>query len=526
MNEPLSRQELLRRADALIDILRDDFADQDVEAARRLLGELRDRAEFGKLILLVEALSRVAPDHAKTRRLYAQALIDTGNATAAVDVLRALITTLPHDDPEVYEAMGLTGRAFKQIFVDFRVKGSPLARRALAQSLAAYREPYEADPKRYWHGVNLLALLDAARRRGMQVQMPYEPRALATQLLEQLKQVPEQDRDEWYLASVAEASLGTKDWNVIDDNLRKYVVAPGVKQFHLKSTLRQLTEVWELGESTRGTAILEILRARLLSLNECNVEIAAHEVNQQVADKSRFEAILGKDGAKTYEWWRTGMARANAVAAIRQKLADRVGTGFLVRAGDLGREPADELLVLTNFHVANSGGLRGGLPADQTEVVFEAVDPERKYDVTEIVWESPEEECDAALLRVTGLAPPLQPMKLAKGLPLRNQPARVYIIGHPGGRELSFSLQDNELIDHEGEKGGAPAIPGIVRVHYRAPTEGGSSGSPVFNASGWEVIALHHKGGLLGMPKLNGAEGTYGANEGIALASIIGRMKS
>jgi S1-C subfamily serine protease len=302
-------------------------------------------------------------------------------------------------------------------------------------------------------------------------------------------------------------------------------VASGVREFHLQSTLRQFTQVWELGESTRGKAILEILRARLLRLQQANVRIAAHEVNQNAADKSQYEAILGKEGAKTFEWWRTGMQRADAVAAIRQKLADRVGTGFLVRAGDLGREPQDELLVLTNFHVINRGGLRGALAAEQAEIVFEAVDPDRRYPVAEVLWESPEEECDAALLRVPGLGAPLQPMQLAKALPPRNQPARVYIIGHPGGRELSFSLQDNELIDHEGEEGGTPAIPGIVRVHYRAPTEGGSSGSPVFNASAWEVIALHHKGGMLGMPKLNGATGTYAANEGISLASIIDRMK-
>ncbi len=525
MNEPLSTEELRRRADELIDILRDEHTDQDREAAQNLIGELRDRVEFEKLLLLVEALSRVSPGHAKTRRLYAQALVDTGKATAAVDVLRALISTLPLDHPETYEAMGLTGRAFKQIYVDFRVKGSPLAQQALAQSVAAYRQPYESDPKRYWHGVNLLALLDHAHRRGMQSPAPYEPRALATQLLEQLKQVPEKDRDEWYLASVAEASLGTRDWPLIEENLKQYVVAPGVREFHLKSTLRQFTEVWELGESTRGKVVLEIVRARLLQSNNANVEIAAHEVNEKPADMSQYEAILGKEGMKTIEWWRTGMQRANSVAAIRQKEVDRVGTGFLVRAGDLGREPVDELLVLTNFHVANRDGLRGGLSAEQAEVVFEAVDPNRKYPVTEILWESPEEECDAALLRVEGLGPPLQPLKLAKGLPLRNQPARVYIIGHPGGRALSYSAQDNELIDHEGEKGGTPAIPGVVRVHYRAPTEGGSSGSPVFNASGWEVIALHHKGGMLGMPKLNGADGTYGANEGISVSSIIGRMK-
>jgi Trypsin-like peptidase domain len=88
------------------------------------------------------------------------------------------------------------------------------------------------------------------------------------------------------------------------------------------------------------------------------------------------------------------------------------------------------------------------------------------------------------------------------------------------GRDLAFSFQDNELLDHEGPPAGRPQIPGVCRVHYRAPTEGGSSGSPVFNARLWEVIALHHKGGKIGMPKLNGQEGSYAANEGISMLSV------
>ena len=83
-----------------------------------------------------------------------------------------------------------------------------------------------------------------------------------------------------------------------------------------------------------------------------------------------------------------------------------------------------------------------------------------------------------------------------------------------------FSFQYNELLDREGPTGGKPQIPGVCRVHYRAPTEGGSSGSPVFNARLWEVIALHHKGGKIGMPKLNGVPGEYAANEGVSLQSI------
>jgi hypothetical protein len=36
----------------------------------------------------------------------------------------------------------------------------------------------------------------------------------------------------------------------------------------------------------------------------------------------------------------------------------------------------------------------------------------------------------------------------------------------------------------------------------------------------WEVIALHHKRGKIGMPKLNGQNGTYAANEGVGIASM------
>ena len=49
---------------------------------------------------------------------------------------------------------------------------------------------------------------------------------------------------------------------------------------------------------------------------------------------------------------------------------------------------------------------------------------------------------------------------------------------------------------------------------------GGSSGSPVFDARQWEVVALHHKGGTMGMPRLNGKDGTYGANEGLGLLAM------
>jgi S1-C subfamily serine protease len=234
----------------------------------------------------------------------------------------------------------------------------------------------------------------------------------------------------------------------------------------------------------------------------------------------QLEAVLGLQGPQTYRWWKTGLDRALAVAAIRQRMGDRVGTGFLVRAGSLGLEPQGELLVLTNFHVVNEHGVSPGVRPEEAEVVFEALDANQVYAVEATIWSSPPDRHDASVLRLQSRVAGIEPLPVATALPIVEEATQVYVIGHPGGRDLAFSFQDNELLDHEGLPAGQPQIPGVCRVHYRAPTEGGSSGSPVFNARLWEVIALHHKGGKIGMPRLNGREGSYAANEGISMLSI------
>jgi V8-like Glu-specific endopeptidase len=60
-------------------------------------------------------------------------------------------------------------------------------------------------------------------------------------------------------------------------------------------------------------------------------------------------------------------------------------------------------------------------------------------------------------------------------------------------------------------------------VHYRTPTDPGSSGSPVFNVD-WEVIAVHH-GGSSETPRLRG-DGRYEANEGIALSAVRRKLNA
>ena len=101
-------------------------------------------------------------------------------------------------------------------------------------------------------------------------------------------------------------------------------------------------------------------------------------------------------------------------------------------------------------------------------------------------------------------------------------PGKVFVIGYPLGGELSISLLDNDLIDHENIRGRAPG-PEPRRIQYRAPTEPGSSGSPVFNSLTMELIGVHHRGGRL--ERLNGKPGRHAANQGMWIRPAINELR-
>lgn len=554
------------RAEALCKQLRAKPDARSIKDARALLLPLRNLRAFELLVRLAEALCRVDPvdpPEPTTRRLYAQGLIEIGATHAAIALLRQLLQTVPKSHPEAAEAGGLIGRAYKQMFFDAADARSALARRALACVVDAYRAPYKADPKQNtWHGVNLLALVSRARREGWDEIAPaIDPAKLARQLQATLEAIPLKARDDWHLPTLAEVTLGltlaTGDVDPVETLLRQYIADPQAKAFQVASTLRQFVEVWGLETLTartpgialkgaalqRARALVDVLRARLLQLSGGELVLPAAKAQPRRLPASgskteaideppagQLEAVLGVDGPQTYRWWRAGVDAARSVGVVRQRLGQRTGTGFLVRAGDFGlgdKMPADAPLLMTNYHVVNPDGVvPRSLRPDQAEVVFEAIDPAVAYKVIELLWCSPIEQHDCALLRLEGAPTGLPALQLGITLPVLPPPEqpkrpRVYIVGYPGGRELSFSFQDNEVLDHEGPTAGQPKTEGVVRIHYRAPTEGGSSGSPVFDETGWTVVALHHSGGQRGMPRLNGAAGTYAANEGLAVGSLL-----
>lgn len=522
------RAALRRRCEEMLERLRGPAPATDLREAAALAKELNGQREFARLARLGEAVGRQAPENSAVRCLYAQALIETGYATAAVDVLRPLARGLPRTEKAWSEAQGLIGRAWKQVFFDAGDKHSAAAGEALKQSLDAYREVIEAGGSWTWQGINVVAVLAAARRLQIPVAPELDPAVLARRVIDALNQVPAQARDEWHAATAAEAHLALGDWDTVALHLHAYVTNERVRAFHLASTLRQFTDVWGLGaDPEHGQPLLAILQAQLMRKPGGTLEMTPAAVNQlaraPVPGQGQLEAILGDDGPRTYRWMLLGLERARSVAAIELRGIRRHGTGFLMRARDLGLA-LDELVVVTNHHVVNAEGSGEALRPESAEVIFEALTPPQRLEVDSVLWSSPPNRHDACILRLRSQPVDLKPLTAAGVLPVLGEAQRVYVIGHPGGRELAFSLQDNELLDHEGPPGGKPAIPGVVRLHYRAPTEGGSSGSPVFNDE-WNVIGLHHLGGKSGISRLNGQAGTYGTNEGLWIQAIIKETK-
>jgi tetratricopeptide (TPR) repeat protein len=504
---------------------------QEAEA-RSLLAELRGLRLFDLLALLADRLARLDPKDAKVRKLQTQALIETGHPTAAAEVARAALHGLPDSDPEWKELNGLIGRAYKQILMEAGDPGDRFGQAAIKAALDAYRRPLDKDPDNHWLAINVIALLSFARRMKIPLRNQPDPRELAAQVITTLesKVAGEEpgEHSKWSYVILAEAYLALGDLDRVGEWLRRYFEDPWLQSFDIASTLRQFSQLWGLKDSAdeRRQGILHALYTRLLKVPGAQISYSPQELVDLVAieaPKGQLQKILRNLGTKPYDWWKLGMSRAASVGAVYSDNDQRTGTCFLVRGEDFGvKEPG--AYALTNAHVVAEGGRGGALRPEDATVVFEAchrgevcrVDPK-------IVHFSPIDRHDACLLRLEEVPPGIEPLPLANTLPLVPTPGaakmQVYVIGYPGGGGLEFSFQDNELLDHEGDTAASPC-----RVHYTAPTEEGSSGSPVFNRGKWEVIALHHLGGKLS--RLNGKAGSYPANEGISIFSIAAEFKS
>lgn len=203
-----------------------------------------------------------------------------------------------------------------------------------------------------------------------------------------------------------------------------------------------------------------------------------------------------------------GIKKARSVARILIKRPNgtEAGTGFLL---------PDNLLITNNHVIKNKADAKSaiiqfgyeksitGLDMVPTEFRLDP-DPPNNFAT------SPEEENDWTAVRIKGDA------NTAFGA-IQLEPATialndfVNIIQHPGGQYKQIGMYHN-LVTYSDDK----------IVQYLTDTEPGSSGSPVFNSQ-WQVVALHHSGGMLEDPV---SKKLLLRNEGININLVIEGIKA
>ncbi len=210
------------------------------------------------------------------------------------------------------------------------------------------------------------------------------------------------------------------------------------------------------------------------------------------------ERIIGENTLRDIRYLEQGLRAARAV--IRIALADGTGSGFMIAPN----------LIMTNHHVIHS----------QEEAATAAYWFNFQLDVdgrplTAQVTQTAKDglfytqpELDFTVVQIDN-AP-----DFGSSLPLRSRDIqvddRVAIIQHPGGNFKKIAMQGNFV-----------AYADARVVQYYTSTMPGSSGSPVFNEA-FEVVAIHHQGGMLEEP---GTNRRYFRNQGVTMRAVLGDLK-
>ena len=511
-------QQLAEVVEEYVGHLRSTPEIEDSQQIRAILSLLRECRRYEELLRVADAALGHGLTDAAIKRQLAQALVDRDRPAAALLIFRSLI-----DDPgltpmERIEAWGGVGRCHKQLYVQ---GGSPIRRETnLKRAVDAYRQAFVPDHRLIWHGINIVGLLCRAARDGIVVADMDDPAGqaaqLAAEILEHISDMPEPDA--WQKATASEAHLALGDHARSTEWAAQFTDDPGADSFKLASYLRQLLDVWQLRtDLAPGDSLLPILRSALLGRQGGAVVVVPTDVRAtRVGDALApgLERVLGSSRFQSLSWYRTGLERCRAVAQIENQTEDGIGTGFLVDGRRLHADlPATVLM--TNGHVIPEAVAPG-----DAIVAFRGLDEDgtrQRFRVVRTWWYQQSERpgIDTVLLELDDYPRNVSPAPLANRLPVLDGSGtqRAYLIGHPNQLgNPQFSLQDNVILDYDE-----------TYVHYRAPSDRGSSGSPVFDSS-WSLIALHHAGGF-DTPRLHNKGGTYAANEGIALSAIVDRLR-
>ena len=481
--------------DAAVDAFVRDRGALDQDHVERVCRELKQRRAF-------DHLARVADSGLQRGlggRLWSdltQCLIEQGTYAVAATVAEHALQQDSLDPEDRVALLGQTGRISKDLYLS---TGEPAyLRRAVDAYADAFGQGDEG--QKLWLGINAHALADLARRHDIEIDPP-EIENAAEFFVRAAKAASK--GEEWAIATEIEAGLllGVRSPEQVAEEIVGRLGAAG--PFVYNSMLRQFQQVWELPITDPAVATLSDM---LLSRNRSGDDEVAVEAVLP-SDKAGYEKMFDGVYPIPLDTYKHGLRAAQSVCHLQKGGQHTVGTGFVVAGDDLHPAFRGRRVVITNEHVI-ARPERNSIQAHEVEARFDAHDL-TGIDRFQAVWWSDREELDIAILVSDALdqEPVVEPLTMSRHLPVARKGAYVYVVGHPGGAGLQLSVRGNDLIDQDGRL-----------LHYMAPTQKGSSGSPVFDDS-WGLIGTHHRGSAT-LPALNGKRGNYEGNEGTTFLAL------
>ncbi|QDZ03027.1 endonuclease [Nitratireductor mangrovi] len=262
-------------------------------------------------------------------------------------------------------------------------------------------------------------------------------------------------------------------------------------------------------------------------------ELIACDVVRKSDIKASFvERVIGStEDFLSAEFLDLGSHASRAVARVATRMDGSLyyGTGFMVSPSLLiTNEHVLEQAEWAEFSVAEFDYQRDRAGARKTVRRFR-LEPDRLF--------LNDKDLDYALVAVAPVAEDGSPLAEHGFCPLVGLEGKILvthpvnIVQHPQGRLKEVVIRENAL-------SALPKAPNDRFAHYRADTEPGSSGSPVFNDR-WEVVALHHsavpdrnangdiltKAGQVWTDNMPVSDIKWVGNEGIRISRIISHLK-
>lgn len=443
---------------------------------KKALGMIRRKRRFVDLEHLAGLFTVAGRTEPIVRRQWAQALLDQNRVEQGLRALTDIAQKVQADPVEGPEVRGLIGRAYKQLYIN---EGGP---DNLRQAIASYEKDWQARRGDYrWQGINLAALIARGKRDGVDLKQTDSLEKIASAVLEDIED--KGATGVWDYATAMEASVALRNQSSALKWAKEYLQHPGADAFEIGSTVRQLREVWQLEKTPIGEILLPVLEYALLQKEGGSVEPL--NLGGKIK-KDGFEAVWGDESYVYLQWLDTLYARCNAIARISNTATGAPkGTGFLVPGSMLRAKWGDAPVLLTNSHVISTNAAdEAPLRPGQATAEFTRLPGRPKVVLGNMLFTSPRVQLDVSIFEISppnGHAPLVPYLDLPEIDPTDPVRPRIYVIGHPGGRELAVSLYDNSLEEYEKQY-----------VRYRSPTESGNSGSPVFDRQ-LNSFAIHHR---------------------------------